>query len=440
MPDGRETEGWRSPQARGLEGRMSEGPLSSLRSVPPDPSGRPLTQAAGAVQAAGKPTGTGAHEAPTGVGAVAPRAEAWHAETLIYICVDGRPSEEGPPAALPPLSYSLPGSLSTGEVTHPTPIALPWPTFTLGTVLAEPVSWRAAALKGAHGVEAAAALAQARDSLALVHICKGMRGPSEGRSKAARAPTPLQLPAPSSVLADSLTLAGPCVDIGDEAPAAGVRLRRAELTGDAPGTAHGSTAERLGTHETCEPVLAALGAHLTEAGARAVVCETNGSGELASSCLAPQASPSLQPFTLQSPSSPKPLQPTSKKEARTSKLANPRAHRKNVTTPPAPQLPSGLGRDHRHPAGEPVSSTSLCLALPNLPDPRRNPASSPRLWAHNTTPRNPEPSQRGLIGAPASGHGVRCGFLAPTSRWFQSRGWQWTKGSPSQKETPKPAP
>lgn len=39
MPDGRETEGWRNPQARGLQGRMSEGPLSSLRSVPPDPSG-----------------------------------------------------------------------------------------------------------------------------------------------------------------------------------------------------------------------------------------------------------------------------------------------------------------------------------------------------------------------------------------------------------------
>lgn len=390
MPDGRETEGWRSPQARGLEGRMSEGPLSSLRSVPPDPSGRPLTQAAGAVQAAGKPTGTGAHEAPTGVGAVAPRAEAWHAETLIYICVDGRPSEEGPPAALPPLSYSLPGSLSTGEVTtHPTPIALPWPTFTLGTVLAEPVSWRAAALKGAHGVEAAAALAQARDSLALVHICKGMRGPSEGRSKAARAPTPLQLPAPSSVLADSLTLAGPCVDIGDEAPAAGVRLRRAELTGDAPGTAHGSTAERLGTHETCEPVLAALGAHLTEAGARAVVCETNGSGELASSCLAPQASPSLQPFTLQSPSSPKPSPTNLQKGGQDLQARKSQGTSEECDHSPSPPTPFWPGQRPQ------TSSRRACLIheLVSCPAKSPRPKEEPSIFPKALGPQHytPEP-------------------------------------------------
>lgn len=58
-------------------------------------------------------------------------------------------------------------------------------TFTLGTVFTEQVSSRAAAFKGAHSVDAAAPLAQAWDSLALVHICKGMRGPSEGGTKAA---------------------------------------------------------------------------------------------------------------------------------------------------------------------------------------------------------------------------------------------------------------
>lgn len=63
------------------------------------PSGslRPwLTKAAGAIQAAGKTTGTGAHVAPSRVGAVAPRAEAGQAETLVYVCVDRHGSEPSP--------------------------------------------------------------------------------------------------------------------------------------------------------------------------------------------------------------------------------------------------------------------------------------------------------------------------------------------------------
>lgn len=56
----------------------------------------PLTQAAGAIQAAGKTTGTGAHVAPGCVGAVTPRAEARHTETLVHICVDKTPVKPGP--------------------------------------------------------------------------------------------------------------------------------------------------------------------------------------------------------------------------------------------------------------------------------------------------------------------------------------------------------
>lgn len=93
-------------------------------------------------------------------------------------------------------------------------------------------------------------------------------------------------------------MAGPCADIRDEASAAGVWLCRAELAGDAPGPAHGSAAERLSAHEAWELALAALRTHLAKAGARPVVCKTDGFGQLASSCLPspePSASPSLQP-------------------------------------------------------------------------------------------------------------------------------------------------
>lgn len=55
-----------------------------------------LTKTAGAIQVAGKTTGTGAHVAPSCVGAVAPRAEAWQAETLVYVCVDRYRSEPSP--------------------------------------------------------------------------------------------------------------------------------------------------------------------------------------------------------------------------------------------------------------------------------------------------------------------------------------------------------
>ena len=132
----------------------------------------------------------------------------------------------------------------------------------------------AAALEGTHGIDAAAPLAQARDGLTLIHICKGMRGPSEGRTKAARDPIQPWPPRPSSLLADSLTLTGPRVDIGDEASATGVRLCRTELTRDTPGLAHGGTAECFGAHEADQLVPAPLRAHLTEAGPRPIVCET----------------------------------------------------------------------------------------------------------------------------------------------------------------------
>ena len=61
----------------------------------------------------------------------------------------------------------------------------PSPTFTLGALLTELVSSWAAALKGTHRVDTAAPLAQAWDSLALIHVCKVMRGTSEGETKAA---------------------------------------------------------------------------------------------------------------------------------------------------------------------------------------------------------------------------------------------------------------
>lgn len=64
------------------------------------------------------------------------------------------------------------------------------------------------------------------------------------------------------------------MDIGNEAPAAGVWLCRAELTREAPGTAHSGTAERLGADKARQLVLAPLGAHLAKAGPSPVVCGT----------------------------------------------------------------------------------------------------------------------------------------------------------------------
>lgn len=51
-------------------------------------------------------------------------------------------------------------------------------------------------------------------------------------------------------------------------------LRWAELTREAPGTAHSGTAERLGADEAHKLVLAPLGAHLAKAGPSPVVCGT----------------------------------------------------------------------------------------------------------------------------------------------------------------------
>lgn len=114
-----------------------------------------------------------------------------------------------------------------------------------------------------------------------------MRGLSEGGTKATRAPTQPWLPRPPSPLANPLlTLAGPGADIGNEAPAAGVWLCRAELTWEAPGTAHSGTAERLGADEARQLVLAPLGAHLAKAGPSPVIC---GTWQLASGCPHPRA-------------------------------------------------------------------------------------------------------------------------------------------------------
>lgn len=109
-------------------------------------------------------------------------------------------------------------------------------TFTLGAAGAELVSSWAVALEAAHGVEAAAALAQAWDGLALVHIYReGGRGMSQEGTKASVPTSTARNPTP-------LTLAGPGVDTGDEATAAGVWLRRTELARETPGPAHGGTA------------------------------------------------------------------------------------------------------------------------------------------------------------------------------------------------------
>lgn len=69
---------------------------------PSSPPGPWLTQATGTVQAAGITTGTGAHVAPDCVGAVAPGAEAWHADTLVHIYVDTSPVRVQPPSSLTP--------------------------------------------------------------------------------------------------------------------------------------------------------------------------------------------------------------------------------------------------------------------------------------------------------------------------------------------------
>lgn len=102
-----------------------------------------------------------------------------------------------------------------------------------------------------------------------------MRGLTERRTKAARAPIQPWPSGPLSLLANPLlTLAGPHMDIGNEATVAGVRLCWAELTPKAPGTAHGGTAEHLGADEAHQRVLAPLVVHLAKARPRSVVCRT----------------------------------------------------------------------------------------------------------------------------------------------------------------------
>lgn len=88
------SESQRSPRASELQKNTSQRPAS----YPPSRRPARLTQAAAAVQAAGKPTGAEAHVAPGCVGAAAPGAEAWRAETLVHICADMPGRSQDPPA------------------------------------------------------------------------------------------------------------------------------------------------------------------------------------------------------------------------------------------------------------------------------------------------------------------------------------------------------
>lgn len=72
-------------------------------------------------------------------------------------------------------------------------------------------------------------------------------------------------------LSIALTLAGSSAYIGDEAPAAGVRLGRAHLTWVTPGPSNGGTTHGLGADNSTELALAHLVIHLAEAGAGAIV-------------------------------------------------------------------------------------------------------------------------------------------------------------------------
>lgn len=67
------------------------------------------------------------------------------------------------------------------------------------------------------------------------------------------------------------TLAGSSAYIGDEAPAAGVRLGRAHLTWVTPGPSDGGTTHGLGADDATKLALAHLVIHLAEAGTGAIV-------------------------------------------------------------------------------------------------------------------------------------------------------------------------
>lgn len=207
-------------------------------------------------------------------------------------------------------------------------------------------------------------------------------------------------------------------------------------------------------------MLAPLRAHLTKAGARPVVCETGGHGWLVSSCPHPRASPSLQlqlgplpllpgpllwppfqppytntpafthavphpyqtnsysPFKTLSPQSIP--QPTSKREARTSKSTKTRACRK-IRPLPRPTLPSGLGRDHIYPAGECIPE---CLS---------GPAKSPRLeegLSATPHPRPLPPAEGSLLSAPTSVHGLTCGLPGSILQMVLIKGLATDQGKP----------
>lgn len=70
----------------------------------------------------------------------------------------------------------------------------------------------------------------------------------------------------------NLTLTGSCANVGDETSSAGVWLGGALLTGVAPRSTNGSTAEGLGADDSTELALAHLVAHLRETWPSPVVC------------------------------------------------------------------------------------------------------------------------------------------------------------------------
>lgn len=77
-----------------------------------------------------------------------------------------------------------------------------------------------------------------------------------------------------------LTLTCSSADVGDEAPAAGLRLGWAHLTRMTPGSPNGGTAQRLRTDDACQLPLAHLIIDLSETWACPVICNENEGGWL----------------------------------------------------------------------------------------------------------------------------------------------------------------
>lgn len=73
-------------------------------------------------------------------------------------------------------------------------------------------------------------------------------------------------------MCSDLTLTGPSADVGDEASSAGVWLGRALLTGVAPRSSNGSTAEGFSADDSAELTLTHLVVYLGETWPGPVVC------------------------------------------------------------------------------------------------------------------------------------------------------------------------